>query len=584
MKLLIFALCISIVSLNACTTLQKKTAQPMVHKQPVVQEPTQPRSERSLYLGAQTAMRNGQITLAIEFLEALVTQRNHEKESNLVDLTPILQLTDLLLKSNRPKDALKYLQAPVRLTKLSKDNSAEQKDLYLMYARSLAGVKEYNKALDSLIKLLNQHPAFMPARHLQITLYIHTKQFALAHVAINIAIQQQDTPRLRQFQADVFARQGKFQKAFNSLKKMHALNPKDDTAILLLSQLEIQQKHPDKAEKILRDFSKKNPSSLRVQHALARFLIQSKRPQEAIVIYKRMLLSLPESAEIQSALGLLYYQQQQFKEAAEHFHKARQTAPQNQSYRFYYASSLEALQKNKEARTLYQQINPQHALWKEAQLRLASMDFIAKKYTSSRQHIQNILKKDPTNSQAWVLLSTTYLAQDKFQQLLDKTQPAMYLKQIPARLQMNRAIAFEHFKHYEDVERTLKSLLDHNPEHADALNFLAYTYAEQGIKLDEAKNYIQRALTQKANDGYYLDTLAWIYYKNGEYHHAISTQQKALKIITDDATMHEHLGDMFWKQGEKEKAIQQWQSALSLQPDTPSALQLKIKHGLNDSP
>ncbi|MDQ6957306.1 MAG: tetratricopeptide repeat protein, partial [Mariprofundaceae bacterium] len=269
---------------------------------------------------------------------------------------------------------------------------------------------------------------------------------------------------------------------------------------------------------------------------------------------------------------------------AEHFHKALQIAPKNQSYRFYVASSLEALQKNKEARALYQQIDPQHGLWKEAQLRLASMDFIAKKYTSSHQHIQKVLKKDPANSQAWVLLSTIYLAQEKFQQLLDKTQPAMYLEKVPTRLQMNRAIAFEHFKRYEDIERALKSLLDNNPEHADALNFLAYTYAEQGIKLDEAKNYIQRALAQKTNDGYYLDTLAWIYYKNGEYNNAISTQQKALKTVTDDATMHEHLGDMFWKQGEKEKAIQQWQTALSLQPDKPSVLQRKIKHGLNNSP
>jgi len=163
---------------------------------------------------------------------------------------------------------------------------------------------------------------------------------------------------------------------------------------------------------------------------------------------------------------------------------------------------------------------------------------------------------------------------------LDKTQPATSLKRIPARLQMNRAIAFEHFKRYQDVERTLKSLIHNHSNHADALNFLAYTYAEQGIKLDEAKSYIQRALNQKANDAYYLDTLAWIYYKNGEYNQAVNTQQKALQILTDDPTMHEHLGDMFWKLGEKEQAIEQWKKTLSLQPEHPAVLHRKIKHGL----
>ncbi|MDQ6968017.1 MAG: tetratricopeptide repeat protein [Mariprofundaceae bacterium] len=527
-------------------------------------------------------MRNGQSGLAIQFLEALISQheRANEKKGNLSDLIPTLQLADLLLKSNRPNEALQYLQALVQLTSISKDNSVEQKNLFIMYARSLAGSKKYSNALDFLAKLINLHPSFMLAHDLQITLFIQTKQLALAHIAINIAIQQQDTPMLRQFQADVFTRQGKFQEASNSLKKMHALNPNDDTAILLLSQLEIQQKHLDKAENILRDFNNSNPSSLRVQHALARLLIESKRPQEAILIYKQMLQSLPESAEIQSALGLLYYQQQDFKKSANQFNKALKIAPQTQTYRFYLASSLEAQQKNKEARSLYQQIDPQHELWQEAQLRLASMDFIAKKYASSQQYLQKILKKNPANSQAWVLLSTLYLVQEKYQQLLDKTQSTTALKQVPARLQMNRAIAFEHFKRYEDIDRTLQALILNNPNHADALNFLAYTYAEQGIKLDEAKSYIQRALAQKPGDGYYLDTLAWVYYKNGEYDKAVTTQQKALQTIADDPTMQEHLGDMFWKQGNHEKAIQQWQKALSLHPDNPNMLHKKINHGL----
>lgn len=581
MKLLTFILSISILGLSACSSIQKNTDEPTIHK-PEAAESMPPRSKRSLYLGAQTAMRNGQPILATQFLEALIAQQTNtdDKKSILGDLRPTLQLADLLLKSNRSDEALKYLQPPVQLITINKENSTEQKSLYVLYARSLIGTKQYSDALDALTKLLSQHPNFIPARHLQITLFTHTQQLSLAHIAINTAIQQQDTARLRQFQADVFTREGKFQKASDSLKKMHAFNPKDDTAILLLSQLEIQQKHLDKAEKILRDFNKLNPSSLRVQHALARLLIQSQRPQEAILIYKQMLQSLPDSAEIQSALGLLYYQKKQFQDSANQFNHALQIAPENQNYRFYLASSLEALQKNKKARALYQQIDTHHELWQEAQLRLASMDLIAKKYTSSLQYTQKILKKNPTSSQAWILLSTVYLAQEKYQKLLDKTQPATSLTQIPTRLQMNRAIAFEHFKRYEDVERALKNLIRNDPEHADALNFLAYTYAEQGIKLDEAKSYVQRALSQKPNDGYYLDTLAWIYYKNSEYDLALTTQQKALQTVSDDATMYEHLGDMFWKLNNQEKAIQQWQKTLSLQPDNPSTLRQKIKHGL----
>jgi len=576
MKLFILAL-YTILSLSACTPLHKNTVQPSLTHQQAAPQTIQPRSERSLYLGAQTAMRNGQPSLAIQFLKALLTQHANEQENQL---RPRLQLADLLLKSNHPEKALQYIQPAIQQAHMGTTSSKEQNDLFLTYARSLIGVKEYNKALDFLATLLNQQPDFITARHLQITLFIYTQQFSLAHIAITIAIKQHDTPKLRQFQADAFTREGKFQKAAFSLQKMQQLNPNDDTAILLLSQLELQQKHTAKAAKILRNFNTRHPTSLRVQHALARLLIQSKQPQEAIVIYKQMLQNLPNSAEVQSSLGLLYYQQKQFNESEHQFRNALKIKPNNQNYRFYLASSLEILKKNKEARKLYQQIDPQDKLGQEAKLRLASMDFIAEKYTSSHQYIQQVLKQNPANAQAWVLLSTLYLAQEKYQQLLDETESITSLKKIPDRLQMNRAIAFEHFKRYEDIERTLKTLIHDNPNHADALNFLAYTYAEQGIKLDKAKNYIQRALIQKPDDGYYLDSLAWIYYKNSEYNKAITTQQKALTIINNDATMNEHLGDMFWKQGNKEKAIQQWQKTLSLQPENPAILHQKIKHGL----
>jgi len=567
---------LTISSLTACSSLPKHTETTTIHKQAAHTPAIQPRSERSLYLGAQTAMRNGEPLLAIQFLKALLKQYNKDN----TNLRPKLQLADLLLKSNHPDEALQYLQDAAKQVAINKSNSPEEKELFLMYARSLAGAQHYDDAIDFLTDVLNQHPDFSVARHLQITLFILTKQLPLAHIAINIAIQQHDSAKLRQFQADVFTRQGKFKQAARSLKKMQAFNPTDDTAILLRSQLELQQKHLEKAEDILRKFNKSNPTSLRVQHALARLLIQSKRPHEAITIYQQMLKSLPQSAEIQSALGLLYYQSKQFQKSAEQFNKALQLRPKNQNYRFYLASSLEVLQKNKEARKLYQQINAQHELWPEAQLRLASMDFAAKQYTASQHHLQNVLKQDANNARAWVLLSTLYLAQEQYQKLLDQTKNALTLQPIPQRLYMNRAIAFEHFKRYNDVEATLEQLLQNNPKHADALNFLAYTYAEQGIKLDKAKDYIQRALAQKPKDGYYLDSLAWVYYKSGEYSKAANTQQKALELVGDDATMHEHLGDIFWKLGKKEKAIEQWQQAIALDAKNTAILHQKIKHGM----
>ena len=122
MKLFIVVLYISILSLSACSSLSKNTPQPaIIHKQEVTQS-VQPRSERSLYLGAQTAMRNGQPLLAIQFLKALLSQQNSSNKNNL---KPKLQLADLLLKSNHPNQALQYLQKPIQHATINKENSPD---------------------------------------------------------------------------------------------------------------------------------------------------------------------------------------------------------------------------------------------------------------------------------------------------------------------------------------------------------------------------------------------------------------------------------------------------------------------------
>ncbi|MDQ6954483.1 MAG: tetratricopeptide repeat protein [Mariprofundaceae bacterium] len=567
----------TVLILNACVPLKKHDIKPPNNKQPVA-ETMQDRSERSLYLTAQAAKRDGQQALAIQLLSILISQNT---EGHVKDTAkPALELAELLLNNNRASEALPYLQPLIQQASVSNFPPKEQKNLHLMYARSLAASNQINHAQDSLLRLLNQYPKFMLARYLQIELFTHTNQLALAHMAIDIAIAIQDNPTLRQFQADVFSREGKLENARKSLEKMLQLNPKNDTAILLLSQFEIQQGHSDQAEKILRAFIQENPENLRVQHNLARLLIQLKHPEKAILVYENMSNALPGSSDIASALGLLYYQLGDFQNSSKQFKKALKTIPDNASYQFYLASSLEALHENKQAGDLYKKIQSEHQIWPEAQLRLASMGIVDKKYASSLKYINSVLKNNPDNAQAWILLSTVYLVQQKYRQLLSKTEGATILKTMPARLQMNRAIAFEHFKRYKDLEKVLEALLHNNPKHADALNFLAYTYAEQGIKLDEAKEYIQRALKLQPDDGYYLDSLAWIYYKLGDYDSAANIQWKAIKIVKNDPTMYEHLGDILWQQGEQDKAILQWKRALTLKPDQMRALRLKIKRGM----
>jgi Flp pilus assembly protein TadD len=118
-----------------------------------------------------------------------------------------------------------------------------------------------------------------------------------------------------------------------------------------------------------------------------------------------------------------------------------------------------------------------------------------------------------------------------------------------------------------------------NPKDADALNHLGYTYAEQGIRLEEAEDFIKRALAIKPDNGYITDSLGWVYYQKKEYPRAIELLEKAYHLVPDDPLITEHLGDGYLKANKKEEALRMYQRALELKPNKEQerALNKKIE-------
>jgi tetratricopeptide (TPR) repeat protein len=113
---------------------------------------------------------------------------------------------------------------------------------------------------------------------------------------------------------------------------------------------------------------------------------------------------------------------------------------------------------------------------------------------------------------------------------------------------------------------SLKKALEIKPDHADALNYLGYTYAEAGEHLDEAISLIKRALVIKKDNGYILDSLAWAYYQKGMYKEALEVMISAIDKSDDDPVMREHYGDILLKLGKKDKVKEQWIRSLELDP------------------
>jgi tetratricopeptide (TPR) repeat protein len=106
-------------------------------------------------------------------------------------------------------------------------------------------------------------------------------------------------------------------------------------------------------------------------------------------------------------------------------------------------------------------------------------------------------------------------------------------------------------------------------------------YAERGINLDEALTLIQKALELDPDNGYFIDSLGWVYYQQGRYADALRELERAAERAKDDPEIFDHLGDAYLKNGKVEEAIAAWERALRV--DTENRLGEAVRRKLQEA-
>ena len=101
-----------------------------------------------------------------------------------------------------------------------------------------------------------------------------------------------------------------------------------------------------------------------------------------------------------------------------------------------------------------------------------------------------------------------------------------------------------------------------NPQ---VLNYLGYSWIDQGINIDAAMSMIKKAVQQRPEDGYIIDSLGWAYFHIGNYEEAVINLEKAVALVSDSVII-DHLGDALFYSGRKVEAVFQWKRALEFNP------------------
>ena len=142
-----------------------------------------------------------------------------------------------------------------------------------------------------------------------------------------------------------------------------------------------------------------------------------------------------------------------------------------------------------------------------------------------------------------------------------------------------RGIAYERSGKWQNAEKDFLSSLNKEPNQPYVINYLAYSWVEKGIKIEESLEMLRKANQLKKNDGYIIDSLGWALHKLKRYKEAKEYLQQAVTLMPSDPIVNDHYGDILWMNGNKLQARYYWNYVLKLE-ETEEKLKETVKNKL----
>ena len=140
-----------------------------------------------------------------------------------------------------------------------------------------------------------------------------------------------------------------------------------------------------------------------------------------------------------------------------------------------------------------------------------------------------------------------------------------------------RGTSYERLKKWPLAEADLQRALQLSADQAMVLNYLGYSWIDQNRNLKQGLALIEKAVKQKPDDGYIVDSLGWAYYRLGNFKEAAKHLERAVELRPEDPILNDHLGDAYWRVGREREARFQWDQALTLKPEPEDAEKIKKK-------
>ena len=514
-----------------------------------------------------------------------------------------LQAQEMLLEENESGAIREYEEA------LKEDPESARMELELASLYQRQG--DVKKALAHVEKALKLDPKQQEAYFLLAGLHVGLNQLDDAiREYEHILVLDPENREARLFLATLYAQQGRFPQAIRTIQEILRLEPDSVVGHYYLGRFFLATDHLDEAKQELNKTLNLDPEFVPAIFDLASILEKEKQFSRALAMYRRVLRSQPSNPRAWANIGRLLLILNRYGEAQKAFTMVKGFEKNDPAARFsvgvifleqrlpddaikefrpllvnprfqdrahyYIALALEEKGDNPGALREYQLVGRESEQFLLARLRVAYLEYHQGDKQRARQTLEELQKLAPTREEVYLTSSYFYEEEGLWDRAIEVLKQGIGKAEHPEEIYFRLAMIYAKKQEPNDSIIYIKKVLEINPNNPDAQNFLGYTYAEQGVNLDEAERLIQAALQAKPDSGQIIDSLGWVYFKKGQLDKALVALERAHRLMPQDGTVTEHLADVYSSLQRQREALRLYRRALGQEDANTGELRKKI--------
>ncbi len=416
--------------------------------------------------------------------------------------------------------------------------STEEQRILLMLADLAAKAGRYLEAVEHLETILGKNPGHFVAQYFRGRVHLQLKEYQEAEACFMAALESRKkaVPVLFDL-GTLYQVTGRRDEAVEVYERLLDLNPMDTAARERIITLYVELGKHELAEPHINSLKEVTERGAAQRQVVGLAYLQQERYEEAIQELEAIVAKNPGDAKSRHYLGTAYEEAGEIDQAISHFNDVAEGS------QYYFNSRVHlALIYNDRGQT-----------------------------EQATEVLQQLRDAGERRSELYLILSTLLEQQGRYDEAETVVHEGLVYNQRNEELLFRLGVLFDRKGDKEACIDQMEMVLEVNPEHADALNYIGYTLAEMSKRLDEAERLIEKALSIKPDSGYIVDSLGWVYFKQKRYKEALQQLERAAVMVPEDPAVAEHLGDAYLKLNRTEKALFQYRKALELgHPDADS--------------